>query len=97
MTLKKLIIADLTERYTKYLYHHSLTLTNIERDVMNVDVYNMAALKQVLKKYHELFFAKDWLINGGVDGVTNYVLNLLVERIDNDATIIHNWNLGINY
>ena len=95
MTLKKLIIADLTERFT--MYPSRFMLTNIERDVMNVDVYNMAALKQVLKKYHDLFFAKDWLIGGGVDGVTNYVLNLLVERIDNDATIIHNWNTGINY
>ena len=50
-------------------------------------------INELVIKYADLYSSKDWMT---LDGTMNYVLALMCERIDNDATIIHNWNLGIN-
>ena len=60
--------------------------------VLNVDT--LANVNDVLIEYGDLFMDYDSINVFTLDGTLNYVLSLLVERIENDKQIIHNWNLG---
>ena len=54
----------------------------------------LADVNDVLIEYGDLFMDYDSINVFTLDGTLNYVLSLLVERIENDKQIIHNWNVG---
>ena len=55
---------------------------------------NMRDINELLVEYSDLFTSYDDLTVSTIDGTLNYVVGLLVKRIENDGKIIHNWNLG---
>ena len=50
-------------------------------------------VNELLLEYTDVFDDYDSINVFTLDGTMNYVLRLLVERIENDAKIIHNLNL----
>lgn len=90
-TIGGLIIDDMTKRlyakspgFCEYNYQAELLI-----DAVN-ECVSMDDIKALCNKYVYLFDIKD---NFTLETTINYVLGLMCERIDNDATIIHNWNL----
>ena len=59
--------------------------------VLNVDT--LANVNDVLIEYGDLFMDYDSINVFTLDGTLNYMLSLLVERIENDKQIIHSLNL----
>ena len=58
---------------------------------------SVSDINKLLTHYSDLFIDEDVNDEGRIftlDGTLNYVLGLLVERIENDKQIIHNLNLG---
>ena len=58
------------------------------------DLDTISDVNDVLIEYGDLFMDYDSINVFTLDGTLNYVLSLLVERIENDKQIIHNWNVG---
>ena len=97
------LITDLQKRlYKQYNERTSeFIATDEDYDVqqaMLVDrilhLETLADVNDVLIEYGDLFMDYDSINVFTLDGTLNYILRLLVERIENDKQIIHNWNLG---
>ena len=93
--LQRRLFKQYNERTNKFIqsdedYDTQQTLL-VDR-VLNVDT--LANVNDVLIEYGDLFMDYDSINVFTLDGTLNYVLSLLVERIENDKQIIHNWNLG---
>lgn len=92
--IHKLLITDMKQRlfekclgYCEYNCQSEILIDAI------MSTHSLNDINELVIKYADLYSSKDWMT---LDGTMNYVLALMCERIDNDATIIHNWNLGIN-
>jgi hypothetical protein len=55
---------------------------------------NIRDINELLVSYSDVVDVYGDNHNFTLDGTLNYVLGLLVKRIENDKQIIHNWNLG---
>lgn len=92
--IHKLLTTDMKQRlflkcldYCEYTCQSEILLDDIS------STHSLNDVNELVIKYAELYSTKGWMTLGGT---MNYVLGLMCERIDGDATIIHNWNLGIN-
>ena len=93
--LQRRLFKQYNERTNKFIatdedYDEQQTLL-VDR-VLHLETLN--DVNDVLIEYGDLFMDYDSINVFTLDGTLNYVLSLLVERIENDKQIIHNWNLG---
>ena len=88
--IHKLLTTDMKQRlYEKCLGYCEY---NNQSEILTDDVsstHSLNDINELVIKYADLYSSKDWMT---LEGTMNYVLGLMCERIDNDATIIHNLN-----
>ena len=93
--------ARLYKQYNEYKNDGNTILTDEDYDTTQtllidkiLHCNNMRDINELLVEYSDLFTSYDDLTVSTIDGTLNYVVGLLVKRIENDGKIIHNWNLG---
>ena len=102
-TIHDALITDLQKRLYKQYNERTSEFIATDEDydqqqTLLVDrilhLETLADVNDVLIEYGDLFMDYDSINVFTLDGTLNYVLSLLVERIENDKQIIHNWNVG---